>query len=103
MDGVKCVVTPGMIELGSAEKEKNYQFGREIKEVAQADYAILIGKKRTKDIYEGLIDAGFDKDKIIILNKVVDSYRYISSLTSDDKKVYALYENDLPDIYTEDE
>ena len=103
MDGVKCVVTPGMIELGSAEKEKNYQFGREIKEVAQADYAILIGKKRTKDIYEGLIDAGFDKDKIIILNRVVDSYRYISSLTSDDKKVYALYENDLPDIYTEEE
>ena len=48
MDGVKVVVTPGMIELGESEKEKNYEFGQQISEVA--DYVILIGEKRCAEI-----------------------------------------------------
>ena len=101
MDGDKCVVTPGMIELGEKEKEENYSFGKKIGEVA--DYVILIGKKRTKDIYKGLIDSDFNKDNIFILNNVVDAYKVVNSLTSETKKMYALFENDLPDIYTEGE
>ena len=68
-----------------------------------ADYVILIGKKRTKDIYKGLIDSDFNKDNIFILNNVVDAYKVVNSLTSETKKMYALFENDLPDIYTEGE
>lgn len=101
MDGDKCVVTPGMIELGEKEQEENYNFGKNISEVA--DYVILIGKKRTKDIYKGLIDSKYDKDKIFILNNVVDAYKLINSLIDNDRKMYALFENDLPDIYTEGE
>lgn len=101
MDGDKCVVTPGMIELGASEKEKNYEFGKRISEVA--DYVVLIGKKRTKDIYQALIDNRFDKDNIFVLNSVVDAYKIVSSLTSNERKMYALFENDLPDIYTEGE
>ncbi len=101
MDGDKCVVTPGMIELGEKEKEENYNFGCHISQVA--DYVILIGKKRTKDIYKGLIDNNFNKDNIFILNNVVDAYKVVSSLTNDERKMYALFENDLPDIYTEGE
>lgn len=101
MDGDKCVVTPGMIELGKEEADKNYEFGKNMSEVC--DYVILIGKKRTKDIYRGLVDNNFNKDNILILNSVVDAYKVVSSLTDPNKKMYALFENDLPDIYTEGE
>jgi len=98
MPGDKCVVTPGMIELGEKQSDENYKFGKNISEVA--DYVILIGKKITKDIYQGLIDNNFNKDNIFILNNVVDAY---ISLSAPEKDMYALFENDLPDIYTEGE
>jgi UDP-N-acetylmuramoyl-tripeptide--D-alanyl-D-alanine ligase len=98
MPGLKVVVTPGMIELGAKEKEFNKKFGEQIAEVA--DYAVLIGEKRTIPIKEGLIDKGFDKEKIIVFNDVRDAYPFIGSLTGK-KEVYALFENDLPDTYNE--
>ena len=98
MPGIKVVVTPGMIELGAKEKEYNKKFGEQIAEVA--DYAVLIGEKRTVPIKEGLLDKGFDKDKIIVFNDVRDAYPFIGALTGK-KDVYALFENDLPDTYNE--
>ena len=99
MDGTKVVVTPGMVELGDKEKEKNYEFGKKI--ASKTDYVILIGKKRTKVIYDALIDEKFDKENIFVLNKVVDAFPIINALKEENKEVYALFENDLPDIYTE--
>lgn len=98
MPGLKVVVTPGMIELGAKEKEYNKKFGEQIASVA--DYAVLIGEKRTKPIMEGLLDKGFDKEKIIVFNDVRDAYPFIGSLTGK-IDVYALFENDLPDTYNE--
>ena len=98
MPGIRVVVTPGMIELGSKEKEYNKAFGKQIAEVA--DYAVLIGEKRTLPIKEGLIEKGFDKEKIIVFNDVRDAYPFIGTLTGKED-VYALFENDLPDTYNE--
>lgn len=98
MNGKHVVVTPGMIELGDKQEEYNMEFGRQIASVA--DEVILIGEKITKPIYDGLLDAGYDKDKIHILNNVVDSYPLVRSM-KDDREIYALYENDLPDSYNE--
>ena len=98
MDGLKVVVTPGMIELGEKEDELNKEFGKQIADVA--DYVVLVGEKKTKTIYEGLIEKGFDKDKIMVLNDVRKAYSFVSSLVGD-KDVYALFENDLPDTYNE--
>ena len=53
MPGYKIVVTPGMIELGSMQKDANYEFGQNISKVA--DYVILVGSKQTKDIYDGIV------------------------------------------------
>ena len=100
MNGTKVVVTPGMVELGNIEKEKNYEFGKKIAECA--DYVILIGKKKTQDIYDALVDCKYDKDNIFILNRVVDAYSVISALKTDGVDIYALFENDLPDIYMEE-
>ena len=101
MDGVKVVVTPGMIELGQDEEEKNYELGKNIAEVA--DYIILIGEKRCVDIKKGILDNDFNKDKIIVLNKVVDAYKVLEKIKeeNENKEIYALFENDLPDIYSE--
>ena len=98
MPGVKVVVTPGMIELGEKEKEYNKTFGTQIAEVA--DYVVLIGANRTKPIKEGLLESGYDIDKIQVLNDVRDAYNFISGLTGKED-VYALFENDLPDTYNE--
>ena len=98
MPGLKVVVTPGMIELGEKEDEYNKAFGEQIAEVA--DYAILIGEKKTLPIKEGLLNKKFDKDKIIVFNDVREAYPFIGELALN-KEVYALFENDLPDTYNE--
>ena len=98
MDGIKVVVTPGMIELGLKEDEYNEIFGEQIAEVA--DYVILIGKNKTKAIQKGLNNKKFDKEKIILFNDVRDAYPYLNTMGID-KEVYALFENDLPDTFNE--
>ena len=98
MPGIKVVVTPGMIELGDKEYELNKEFGRQISKVA--DYVVLVGEKQTEPIKKGLEEEKFDKDKIIVLNDVRKAYTFIMGLV-DNKDVYALFENDLPDTYNE--
>ena len=98
MDGKKVVVTPGMIELGAKEKELNKEFGRQIADVA--DSVILVGEKRTIPIKEGLIDKKFKEDNIYVLNDVREAYTLLNKL-KDKNELYALFENDLPDTYTE--
>lgn len=98
MPGTKVVVTPGMVELGEKEDEYNREFGRQIAKVA--DYTILVGEKKTKPIYEGLIEQGYNEDQIIILNDVKEAYTMVNSLKGTED-IYALFENDLPDTYNE--
>lgn len=99
MEGTKVVVTPGMIELGKEEYNLNRNFGKEISKAA--DYVILVGEKQTKPIYDGLISAKFSKDKIIVINDVKKSFSLIRDFKEKDKELYALLENDLPDIFNE--
>jgi len=98
MPGLKVVVTPGMIELGEKEDEYNKSFGEQISEVA--DCVILIGEKKTQPIKEGLLTKGFDKEQIIVFNDVREAYPFIGELALKEE-VYALFENDLPDMYNE--
>lgn len=46
MDGYRVVVTPGMIELGNKEYEYNFEFGKQIGEISNADLVILVGKNK---------------------------------------------------------
>ena len=96
MDGIKIVVTPGMIELGSMEDEYNKDFGKYMSKVV--DYVILIGKKQTKAIYEGLMEEEYDKERIFIMNDIQDAFKIINGIVG---KKYILLENDLPDIFNE--
>ncbi|MBR4694392.1 MAG: UDP-N-acetylmuramoyl-tripeptide--D-alanyl-D-alanine ligase [Bacilli bacterium] len=97
MPGKHIVVTPGMIEVGEKEYEVNREFGREI--AHNSDEVILIGEEKTKPIYEGLMDEKYDKEKIHILNDVMDAFPLMLKLK--EKDTYVLLENDLPDSFNE--
>ena len=96
MDGIKIIVTPGMIELGMKEDEYNKNLGKYMSKVV--DYVILIGKKKTKAIYEGLIQENYEEEKIFILNDIQEAFKIINGIKG---KKYVLLENDLPDIFKE--
>lgn len=98
MPGMKVVVTPGMTELGEKEAELNRIFGTQIASVA--DYVILVGEKKTKPIFEGINETGYDKEKLFIVNNVYDAYNLLQTLKKKED-MYALFENDLPDTYNE--
>lgn len=99
MPGKHIVVTPGMIELGAEEYQKNKEFGMQIAEVA--DEVILVGLEKTKPIQDGLKEKKYSKNKIHIINDVLKAFPLIQELK--DKETYVLLENDLPDIFNEKE
>ena len=96
-DGMKILVTPGMIELGGMEYELNRQFGYDASKVC--DYVALVGEKQTKPILDGLLSAGYDREKIYVAKDLGDAMSAVYSLTSGGKRKIILLENDLPDNY----
>ena len=98
MDGFKVVVTPGMIELGDLLYSLNKKFGEYISEVA--DYVILVGRKQTKPILDGLKEKNYSEKNISVVNDVREYINIVRKLNR--KNTYILLENDLPDIYNEE-
>src|SRR5574344_1210356 len=95
MPGKKVMVTPGFINISD---HNILRFATSLKD--NFDYIYLIGEYQTKKIYNNLIKLGFDKKKIFITNDINETVPMILKLDLKDK-VYALYENDLPDTYRE--
>lgn len=96
-EGKKIIVTPGMVELGDMEESANREFGVNIGKVC--DYAILIGENRTKPIYEGMMESNFNKANIFVVNNLEEATSIIGRIAK--PKDVVLFENDLPDTYTE--
>ncbi len=94
--GKKLIVTPGMVELGDEEYEANKNFGRQIADVC--DYVILVGKERTKPIFEGLVEKKFQQDKIFVVDSLNEATSVFGPLMQYGDVV--LFENDLPDNYS---
>ena len=99
MDGLRIVVTPGMIELGEEQYELNKKYGEYISEVA--DYTILVGHKQTEPIQEGLKNKKYKEDKLYVIDDVKEAFKIIDKIKSKSKHNYVLLENDLPDIFNE--
>lgn len=96
-EGRKIIVTPGMVELGTMEKEANKEFGIHIGKVC--DYVILVGEKRTLPIYEGLMEVNYTKENIFVVKNLDEASTYIQKIAR--PKDIILFENDLPDNYNE--
>ena len=95
-DGIRILVTPGMVELGDKEEEYNYKFGTYAAKCC--DYILLVGKNRTKPIYEGVLSEGFPKDKLKAFDSLEDALACAYEIKGQGHK-YILLENDLPDNY----
>ena len=95
-DGVKILITPGMVELGKEEAEFNYKFGTYAAKCC--DYIYLVGKHNSEIIYKGVMDSGFSADKCRICKDLEEALKYAYGITTEKQK-YILLENDLPDNY----
>jgi UDP-N-acetylmuramoyl-tripeptide--D-alanyl-D-alanine ligase len=93
----RMLVTPGMVELGTLESELNRRFGEQAADVC--DVVILVGSQRTRPIYEGLMAAGFDGANVKVVDDIAAATKVLGELTRSGDVV--LFENDLPDTYTE--
>jgi len=90
--GRRIIVTPGFVELGRDEDKFHIALGEQIKQ--NADIAILVGKKRTQKIEEGL--SGF-KGEIYKVDSLDEATATLQKITVAGDVV--LFENDLPDNY----
>ena len=93
----RIVVTPGMVELGEKEYEMNREFGEAMADCC--DRAILVGKKRSQAISEGLRAGGFAENNIHVVSSLDEATALLRQIVTPGDTV--LFENDLPDNYTE--
>lgn len=94
--GRKILVTPGLVELGKAEREENREIGRYAARIA--DLVILIGGIRSDDIARGLKDDGF-KGEILRFETLADAESEFGRILHMGDNLLLL--NDLPDFYDE--
>jgi len=95
--GRRIVITPGMVELGGEEAKFNREFGEQM--ARSVDVAILVGRKHTQPIVDGLIAGGFAQENIHVVSNLDESTKVLHAMMKAGDVV--LYENDLPDNYSE--
>ncbi len=95
-DGIKTIITPGMIELGKEQDRLNGELGEDAAKVC--DYIYLVGEKQTRPIKLGAIAVGFPEERIVVFERVEDAITKAKSLGTDKRSV-VLIENDLPDNF----
>lgn len=95
-DACRILVTPGMVELGSAWEEENKAFGRHAARVC--DLCVLVGIREAEPIKAGLLEEGFPEERIAVVSSLQEGLARVNSFYSEKKKV-VLLENDLPDNY----
>lgn len=94
MEGIRILVTPGMVELGSRQAQLNKEFGAEA--VRFCDYIITVGKQQSAPICEGVREAGFDEARLYAAESLNEALNYAYSIKGEGYKIILL-ENDLPD------
>jgi UDP-N-acetylmuramoyl-tripeptide--D-alanyl-D-alanine ligase len=95
--GRRYLITPGMVELADYQDTAHREFGRLAAQVC--DVVILIGPKRTKAIAEGLVEAGVTSDRLIVTANLAEATDRLREILRPGDAV--LFENDLPDNYTD--
>ena len=97
MQGIRILITPGMVELGDKQYEYNYNFG----EVAakNADYIFLVNKQQTLPIYNALMDQKYPNEKVEVVDDFNTAMEKARKVEKNGKEKYILIENDLPDNY----
>lgn len=95
--GKRLMITPGMVELGELEGAENEEFGARAAKIC--DYVLLVGMKQTQDILRGLKREKFPQEKIRIVGDLNEATAELQRIVRPGDVV--LFENDLPDLYSE--
>lgn len=93
---LRILLTPGMVELGEKQYDENKEVG--VYAADKCDYAVLVGKEQTKPIQDGLSEAGFPANRMIVVDDLQEAFRMVNAIPGEKQKVI-LIENDLPDNY----
>lgn len=95
--GKKIILTPGMIELGERQFELNEKFGEYM--ASACDYVVLVGKKQTAPIQQGLKNKKFPPEKIVVVQNLSEGFKAVNDYAKPNDVL--LIENDLPDSFNE--
>jgi len=95
--GKRVLVTPGMIELGDLHQQKNEEFGRLA--AVSCDHVFLVGPEQTRPIATGLRSAAFPEERLHVVKDLQEATTMFAKLLRPGDVI--LFENDLPDLYTE--
>lgn len=93
--GAKVLVTPGLVELGSAEDSENRRYGEHA--AAVCDHVIVVAARPAAPLLAGLEQGGLPKDRIHVVRDLAAATAVIAAVTKAGDVV--LFANDLPDTY----
>ena len=93
-EGNKWIVTPGIVELGILEAEKNDLLGASL---VGLDQVVLVGETLVQTVKKGYLNAGGDKEKVRVVPTLKDAQDVLQKELQEGDTV--LFLNDLPDIY----
>lgn len=93
---LRILMTPGMVELGEKQYAENKEVGMYAAD--KCDYAVLVGKEQTKPIQDGLTEAGFAQNRMIVVDTLQEAFQMVNAIPNEKQKI-VLIENDLPDNY----
>ncbi|MBM3814059.1 MAG: UDP-N-acetylmuramoyl-tripeptide--D-alanyl-D-alanine ligase [Acidimicrobiia bacterium] len=95
--GKRVLVTPGMIELGVLQEEKNEELGYQASQVC--DMVVLVGPEQTRPLAAGLRRGGFTEEKLHVVKDLSEATAIFQRVLRPGDVI--LFENDLPDLYSE--
>lgn len=93
----RILITPGIIELGEKEYALNCELGKTA--ALSCDYIILVGRKRTWPIWDGITGQGFPSGRVFVVKNLNEALTKMQEIAVPGSVV--LFENDLPDDYEE--
>lgn len=93
---LRILMTPGMVELGEKQYDENKAVG--VYAANKCDYAVLVGREQTKPIQDGLLEAGFPANRMIVVDTLQEAFQMVNAIPNEKQKI-VLIENDLPDNY----
>jgi UDP-N-acetylmuramoyl-tripeptide--D-alanyl-D-alanine ligase len=94
--GRRLLITPGMVELADQMDIENRKLG--IEAARTATDVILVGEEQTRAIHSGLVESGFPKDRLLVVDTLGEAITwYHANLKPGDT---VLFLNDLPDTYS---
>lgn len=95
----RILMTPGMVELADQQYNQHHKIGKNAAQIC--DVAIIVGETNRTALSNGLNDGGMENEKILFANHRSEAFEKLAvHLNSGDA---VLIENDLPDIYENQE